>query len=171
MAEMTTKQMAFARNVASGLSLTQSYRESYNVGEHTRAETIRQLASRLMGKEQVRSMVMRLNKTKDAAVIATTVSDSDRMLTKLRHLLEHAEGTPAETVMLRAADLLGKTQGMYKLGEVTKVERSADDVRAELGDMLKQLGLARTTDLLLGSSEYKVGDDIADDMLVEEDMP
>ena len=170
MSKMTSKQMGFARSVASGMSLSDAYRDNYNTGRMKQG-TVRCEASKLMAHPNVTAMVMGLNKRKDVSVIANEVSDRDRVLCKLRDLLENAEGTPAETVMLRAADLLGKTQGMYKLGEVTKVERSADDVRAELGDMLKQLGLARTTDLLLGSSEYKVGDDIADDMLVEEDMP
>ena len=65
--------------------------------------------------------------------------DRERVLTKLRDLLENAKGGPAEQAMLRAADLLGKSVGLYKDVQVQDAPRSADEIRAEIKERLAAL--------------------------------
>ncbi len=58
----------------------------------------------------------------------------------LRDLLDNAQGVPAEQVMLRAADLLGKSVGLYKDVQVQQEpQKSAAELEAELVEMLASL--------------------------------
>jgi len=64
----------------------------------------------------------------------------------LRELLDNPDGTSAEQVMLRAADLLGKSVGLYKDVVETVVQRSPDEIRAELNEYLARLNMEADKD-------------------------
>ena len=68
----------------------------------------------LMADPKITTRVERLQQQKDRAAVAAGIGDKERVLTKLRDLLDNAQGVPAEQVMLRAADLLGKSVGLFK---------------------------------------------------------
>jgi len=65
-----------------------------------------------------------VTQAKDRAAVAAGIGDKKRVLTKLRDLLDNAQGVPAEQVMLRTADLLGKSVGLYKDVQVQEQQTS-----------------------------------------------
>ena len=131
--DLTPKQLHFCRCVASGKTQAAAYREAFDCRAGSLNKTQQESASKLMSKPKVAARVETLVRQIDRAVIASSVSDSDRVLTKLRDLLENAEGTSAEHVMLKAAGLLGQTQGMYKrVSESTRTVRTEAEVLADI---------------------------------------
>lgn len=57
MIELTSKQEKFAQEVASGKSLSDAYRASFNVRKSTKPESVNQAASRLMANANIASRV------------------------------------------------------------------------------------------------------------------
>jgi hypothetical protein len=97
-------------------------------------------ASVLMSNPIITQRVQRLQKQKDRAVVASSVSDRERVLDKLRVTLDTTEGGPAVTAQLRAAELLGKSVGMFKdVQQVQTKPRTVEEVRAELEERLARL--------------------------------
>jgi len=135
--KLTPKQLHFARCVASGMSQAQSYREAYNVGETTKSETIHEAASRLMRKAEIKARVEYLIGQRERAVAASAVSDRERVLSKLRHMLDNAE--PSDGNKLRAAELLGKSVGLFKDVVETQQSVSSDDLLGELEAMIEAI--------------------------------
>ena len=141
---LTPKQQHFARAVASGMTQSDAYREAYNSSPESKASGIWERASRLMANDKVRSRVNELMALKDAAVLADAVTDAELVRTKLRHWMEH--GAPDDSVKVRAAELLGKTAGMFTtdLTINDQRERTPEQVQAELEQRL--LALTRQVD-------------------------
>ena len=131
---LTPKQQHFCRAVASGLTLSDAYRESYNVSKMS-AAAIHNESSLLMAHHDVTVRVESLQRAKDRAVIASSLSDGEKVKTKLRELLDNPTGTPAEHVALRACDLLGKTVGLYKDVIETVVQRTPAEIQAEIKEL------------------------------------
>jgi len=138
---LTPKMHCFAMEVASGKTLSDAYRAAYDAARMKPA-VVRNEASRLMQRPEITVTVERLRKQQEASYQAATLSDRERVLQRLRHLLEHAEGTPAEQVALRAADLLGKSVGLYRdVQVVQEAPRSVEELQVELEERLaKYLG-------------------------------
>jgi hypothetical protein len=140
MNKLTAKQAHFARCVASGMSQAAAYREAYDCDENSKAETQQQEASRLARNPHIAARIEALIRERERGVIASAVSDRERVLRRLRELLENAEGTPAEQVALRAADLLGKSIGLYRdVQVIEKPQRSAAELKQELEERLTAL--------------------------------
>ena len=135
--KLTPKQLHFARCVASGMSQAQSYREAYDVGESTKSETIHEAASRLMRKAEIKARVEYLIGQRERAVAASAVSDRERVLSKLRHMLDNAE--PSDGNKLRAAELLGKSVGLFRDVVETQQATSTDDLLGELEAMIEAI--------------------------------
>ena len=134
---LTPKQQHFCRAVASGLTLSDAYREAYNTSKMS-AAAIHNESSLLMAHHDVTVRVESLQRAKDRAVIASSLSDGEKVKTKLRELLDNPTGTPAEHVALRACDLLGKTVGLYKDVIETVVQRSPDEIQAEIAELYER---------------------------------
>ena len=132
---LTPKQQAFCRAVVSGCTMSDAYREAYSTS-NMKPATVNREAYALMADPKITARVETLQRAKDRAVIACGVSDRDLVLTQLRTLATKAEGKPAEHVILRAVDLLGKTQGMYKEVQVQETPRTAAEIQAELEEKL-----------------------------------
>ena len=98
-------------------------------------------ASKLMANPKVTQRVQALQARVEQAFVASTLSDRDRVLRRLRHLLDNATGDPSEQVALRAADLLGKSVGLYSTGIDLndKRDRSPEEIRQELARRLAVL--------------------------------
>tara|TARA_R110002049_G_scaffold172647_2_gene339436 strand:+ start:744 stop:1226 length:483 start_codon:yes stop_codon:yes gene_type:complete len=129
--KLTAKQMAFARCMASG-TMTQSaaYRETYSAGNMSGA-VVRNEASRLMANHDIAIMVERLIGEQERSLLAQGLSDKDKVLEKLRTWIDSAE--PTDSNKLRAAELLGKSVGLFK--EVTatvSIDRDAESVASEI---------------------------------------
>lgn len=131
---LTAKQQHFCRCVASGMSQAAAYREAFDCSGSSKPETQQANASRLMADSRVRSRVDYLIRQKEAGIVASAVSDRERVLTKLRHLLDNAE--PSDSAKLRAAELLGKSVGLFKDVVETTDSKSSSDLLSDLENLL-----------------------------------
>lgn len=128
--QLTPKQLHFARCVASGMTQAAAYREAYDVGETTKPATVHEAASKLMRNPELKRRVEYLIRQREAAVAASALSDRERVLKKLREWVDSAE--PGDSNKLRAAELLGKSVGLFKDVVETSESKSPDDLVAEL---------------------------------------
>jgi hypothetical protein len=135
--ELTPKQAHFARCVAQGMTQADAYREAYDPKQST-AATIHTLASRVMARVEVRARVDALVKARERAVVASALTDRDKVLSKLRVWLEGTEVTDSNR--LRAAELLGRSSGLFATDiNVTTKERDSSAVAAEIEHRLAAL--------------------------------
>jgi hypothetical protein len=141
--ELTPKQAHFARCVAQGMTQADAYREAYDPKQST-AATIHTLASRVMARVEVRARVDALIKARERAVVASALSDRDKVLSKLRVWLEGTEETDSNRI--RVAELLGRSSGLFATDiNVTTRERDSSAVAAEIEQRLAAL-LVSTAD-------------------------
>ena len=69
------------------------------------------------------------------ATSAAALSDRERVLDKLRHFIDHAK--PGDGSKIRAAELLGKSVGLFKeVIEDKREERTAEDIAQALNERL-----------------------------------
>lgn len=108
--DLTDKQRQFAQGIAQGLSQADAYRKAY--GTKAKPQRVAEMASRLASKPKVKAIVEQLLRAKEVQITRSQLSDKDRVLEKLRHLLDH--GTKDDMPKLRAAELLGKSVGLFK---------------------------------------------------------
>ena len=134
---LTPKQRHFCRAVAAGSTLSSAYIEAYSTSRMNKT-TIGREATRLMSNPLITTHVETLNRAKDRAVVASSLSDRELVLTQLRKIAAHANGTPAEHAILRACDLLGKSVGLYKDVIETVVQRSPEEIRAEIVELYEK---------------------------------
>jgi hypothetical protein len=128
--KLTPKMLHFARCVASGMTQAASYKEAYNA-ENMQASTIYEKASLLMKRGDIRARVDTLVSLREQAMIRSTVSDRETVLQALRDWMKTAE--PADSAKIRAAELLGRTQGMFKdVTEDVTEHKTTDQLQAEL---------------------------------------
>lgn len=132
---LTPKQLHFARCVASGMSQAAAYREAYGCSPDSKPETQQANASRLMADSRVRARVDAIIRQKEAGIAASAASDREKVLSKLRHMLENAE--PSDSNKLRAAELLGKTVGLFRDVVETSDTRSSNDLLSDLEKLLE----------------------------------
>ena len=148
--ELTPKQAHFARCVAQGMTQADAYREAYSPKQGTTAASIHTLASRLMGQVEIRSRVDALIRARERAVVASALTDRDKVLNRLRAWLEGTE--EADSNRLRAAELLGKASGLFTTDiSVTTKERDSSAVAAEIEHRLA--GLIGSTDDALDDAD------------------
>jgi len=65
------------------------------------------------------------------------LSDRDKVLTKLRHMMDFAEANDSNK--LRAAEALGRSCGLFEDIQVVKTERSSEDILNQLQQKLDRL--------------------------------
>tara|TARA_R110000782_G_scaffold176393_1_gene267428 strand:- start:11 stop:490 length:480 start_codon:yes stop_codon:yes gene_type:complete len=136
--KLTGKQQHFARAVASG-TMTQSaaYREAYSASNMSSA-SVRVEASRLLADPNMSLTVKALKAANEVAIQAQSLSDRDRVLESLRKWMTSAE--PMDSNKLRAAELLGKSVGMFKeVTETVSIDRDAESISMELERRLGSL--------------------------------
>ena len=135
--KLTGKQRAFARCMADGMTQSAAYRECYSADNMSGA-VIRNEASLLMSRSDITMTVERLIAEKDRAILASGLSDRDKVLEKLRSWIDNAE--PTDSNKLRAAELLGKSVGMFKeVTETVSIDRDAESVASEIERRLEGL--------------------------------
>lgn len=135
---LTDKQRLFAHALASGkYSISDAYRECYSAGNMS-GPAVRVEASRLAANPNVSLLVEKLRGEMAASERLLALSDRDRVLDKLRTWMDNAD--PADGNKLRAAELLGKSVGLFKDVTITgDAERSSNEVAAEIERKLQQL--------------------------------
>ena len=134
---LTAKQMHFARCVASGMPQAEAYREAYDVTAVGKTATHREAASRLMARADIKARVDALVAQRERSILASSLSDRERVLSKLRQWTDSAE--PADGNKIRAAELLGKSVGLFRDVIETSESRSSDEVLAELEAMIESV--------------------------------
>mgnify|MGYP003154483144 FL=1 len=137
--KMTPKQLHFARCVASGQTQADAYREAYNPSQSTTVKSIHTLASRVAAKVEVRSRVEALLAARERAVAASAVTDRQKVT---QHLRDALAGGETDQFRLRAAELLGRSAGLF----VTEMnlntnaqQRDPAEVAAAIQQRLSQL--------------------------------
>ena len=134
---LTAKQMHFARCVASGMSQAEAYREAFDVTAGGKTATHREAASRLMARADIKARVDALIAQRERSILASSLSDRERVLSKLRQWTDSAE--PADGNKIRAAELLGKSVGLFRDVVETSESLSSDELLAELETMLESV--------------------------------
>jgi len=134
---LTPKQMHFCRCVAAGMSQAAAYREAFDVTADGKSATHREAASRLMARTDIKARVDALIAQRERAILASSLSDRERVLSKLREWTETAES--GDTNKIAAARLLGQSVGLFREVVETTHSRSSDDLLADLEAMLDQV--------------------------------
>ena len=137
---LTDKQEAFAQAVASGSNLSDAYRSSYEASGMADS-TIWTQASLLLSNQKVTARLMVLNSEKEQQRRMMAVSRAERVLQRLESL---ADSALAESVRVRANELLGKTAGLFTdQVEITDTtDRTVDQIQQSITERLKRLGIA-----------------------------
>ena len=133
---LTAKQEAFAQGVASGKTLSEAYRDSYDC-QNMKDASVWTEASKLMDNPKVIHRVSALQK----ATEEKTLHDQARLRRLvLERLYEESANAESDSARIRALELLGKSIAMFtdKLEQETK-ERSADEIERELIARLERL--------------------------------
>jgi len=134
---LTAKQMHFARCVASGMPQAEAYREAYDVTAVGKTATHREAASRLMARDDIKARVDALIAQRERSILASSLSDRERVLSKLRHWVDHAEA--GDSNRIRSAELLGKSVGLFRDVVETSESKTSDELLAELETMLESV--------------------------------
>ena len=134
---LTAKQMHFARCVASGMAQAEAYREAFDVTAEGRTATHREAASRLMARTDIRARVDALVAQRERSILASSLSDRERVLSRLRQGTDTAE--PADGNKIRAAELLGKSVGLFRDVVETSEGKTSDELLSELEAMLESV--------------------------------
>ena len=132
--QLTSKQRAFARAWASGMSLSDSYREAYDVKASTTAESIHTLSSRLAQKVEVRLRYEAILKERDRLTAASAVSRRDRVLDFLERVYQGTED--ADAVRVRASELVGKASGLFSTDITVTQAKDSSGLAAEIEALL-----------------------------------
>ena len=138
---VTDKQRLFCHlHATCGYSLYKSYSEAFD-SENMKEATIRREASKLIAKNHaIATLSERLSMEKQriahSQALTQSVSDRDRVLSKLRHYTDNAE---SEANAIRATVELGRTCNVFTDTVEIKSERSSEDIMQELQTKLDQL--------------------------------
>ena len=138
---VTDKQRLFCHlHATCGYSLYRSYSEAFD-SENMKESTIRREASKLIANNPaIATLCERLSTEKQRVAhshaLTQSVSDRDRVLSKLRHYTDHAE---SEANAIRSVVELGRTCGVFQDTVEIKSERSSDEILNELQTKLDQL--------------------------------
>lgn len=133
--QLTPKQLHFCRCVASGLTLSDAYREAYDT-KGSQA-TVNNAGSQLYKQPEIRQRIDQLIAAREQAVIRAAVTDRERVVSFLREMMLQAAPTDAQKI--RAAELLGKTAGLFNNDtRGTDNKDNIQDLQHELHKKLQQ---------------------------------
>lgn len=132
---LTPKQLAFCQQVARGKTQSDSYRAAYSA-KRMSLNSIHTEASKLMSNPAVAHRVDAIRERIERVTVSAALSDGERVKDKLRTIMDTIEGGPVQMAQLRAAELLGRTVGLFKDVQETVDLRTSADVRAALESRL-----------------------------------
>jgi hypothetical protein len=136
---LTAKQEQFTRSILEGKSRAEAYRDAYDASSMQNA-TVWNEASKLMRHPEV---AMRVDELKSEANVARRVLMLDREEAILAQLQHEALTAKTDSARIRALELLGRHAGMFADRiEVQRVERSAEQIEADIRARLERLGYA-----------------------------
>ena len=91
----------------------------------------------MMARADIKARVDALVAQRERSILASSLSDRERVLSKLRQWTDSAE--PADGNKIRAAELLGKSVGLFRDVIETSESRSSDELLAELEAMIESV--------------------------------
>ena len=130
---ITAKMAAFARHVAEGLSLADSYRRAFNTA-NMKSKTVRDDASRLAQHSGVRAAIEAYRAEIEARNRMSALERSDRIWQHLWELIDGANVPPA--IKVKALDLAARLCGMFKAPKDEQAS-SVAAIEAELYQRLR----------------------------------
>ena len=140
---LTAKQELFALSIVEGRTQSAAYREAYDaIGMQN--TTVWTEASKLIRHPQVSQRVEELKEEAEAARRSVLVSREEAIIQRLEH---EAMTAKTDSARIRALELLGRHIGMFKDQiEVEHVERSAEQIEADILSRLERLGWLQDAD-------------------------
>ena len=129
---LTTKQLHYCRCRANGTDMTNSYREAYNSTTEN-GLSVNQAASKLDKLPHITARIDELISLKEQALIRSSVSLKVKVLSKLESFMDTA--TPQDASKIRAAELLGKSIGLFK--DIIEDNRNIERTPEELTELLE----------------------------------
>lgn len=109
---LTPRQERFAELLASGLSQSDAYRQSYNVGATTLPETTHNIASKLAQDSNVVARVAMLRAAAQTQVVADQVWSLRRLIDEAEANLEGARAARQYGSANGALELIGRVTGL-----------------------------------------------------------
>jgi hypothetical protein len=120
--ELTSKQLKFCREVASGKSKSDAYRASYDVKPSTTAASVNTLSSRLYSKVAIRLRTDQLIAAREQGLQARALSQRDLVINRLREAVDDDE---FGSNRLKALQILAQVSGLMR----TDVHLTQEDKR------------------------------------------
>lgn len=123
---LTAKEDKFCNNVASGMTLTDAYKGSYNA-ENMTDKTANEKASILAKKDKIKTRIEQLREKASSKAIMTATQRKEWLTNLIMNDLN-----ANKTDKLKALDILNKMDGEY----VTKIQGEVEfsEIRVELRD-------------------------------------
>ena len=145
---LSAKQHLFATLVGSaGLTLTEAYSRAYSA-DNMKVANIRKEGSRLAAHPKISPLIKQYSAKREALAhslaLSQGLSDRDKVLTKLRHMMDHAD--PNDSNRIRATVELGRSCGVFQDTVEIKSERSSADIMTLLRDKLAEIAAPTTDD-------------------------
>ena len=125
---LTAKQENFIELLAEGTSQSSAYRGAYDT-QNMSDKTVWEEASRLRRHPKVSTRILELEKEKEARRRLQAVSRKERVLNEMEKI---AFGDGPVSGKLKALELLGKHIGFFTPKMESPVERTSDDILAEI---------------------------------------
>lgn len=138
--KLTAKQDLFAAAVAHGQPQTDAYRQVYDA-DRMGSPTIWAEASRLADHPKVAARIEQLRSEKEALRRMLVLDREEAILAQLQH---EALTAKTDSARIRALELLGRHAGLFaERVEVARVERTAEQIQADIVARLQRLGIDR----------------------------
>ena len=125
---LTAKQENFVELLTQGTCQSSAYRGAYNT-QNMSDKTVWEEASRLRKHPKVSTRILELEKEKEARRRLQAVSREERVLNELERI---AFGDGPVAGKLKAMELLGKHIGLFTPKKVPEVERTSEEILAEI---------------------------------------
>jgi len=132
---LTEKQAAFAQHVADGLNHSAAYRQAYDTVEMAQ-NTVWREAHRLSRNEKVAARIAQLVAVREEEERARAASRANRVIGMIEAIMDTGQ---TDSVRLRAAELLGKTVGLFVgAEESSSTSKTVAELEQELADLLNR---------------------------------
>ena len=125
---LTAKQENFVELLTQGTSQSSAYKGAYDT-QNMSDKTVWEEASRLRRHPKVSTRILELEEEKEARRRLQAVSREERVLNELEKI---AFGDGPAAGKLKAMELLGKHIGFFTPKKVPEVERTAEEILAEI---------------------------------------
>ena len=129
--KLTSKQEHFCQLVGSGETLTEAYRQAYNVSPKTKPSTVWTNASKLATENTKVSLRI---KAVTEEITARKRTDDDRLKIWVTDRLKEEAMNGSDTSRVSALTQLGRSVGMFsdRLETDNVAERSANEIEADI---------------------------------------